>query len=229
MLAPDCLARYTPEGKEMPDLPYSDQRYSSLEAVAFVRAGAIPPGAALREGDILVADAGSGPWAGKGSLWRVRLDNNGPLELLTEDELLSAPVDVAVNIRGVYLFNRNKGFTGATPEPVDDLTRRVIRWDGSRLIRCQLSEPVRDPSALVAAPDSSGVLYAAEGSSGPMSHASQRVLKLTPAREPDSFTLTEIATHFGKLYGGALAIHPDGSLLAVTDHEKKRIFILRQK
>jgi alpha-tubulin suppressor-like RCC1 family protein len=230
MLAPDRLARYTPEGKEMPDLLYTDQRYSSLEAVAFVRAGAMPPGAVLREGDILVADAGSGPWAGKGSLWRARLDNDEPMELLTEDELLSAPVDVAVNSRGVYLFNRNKGFIGDAPTGLeDDLNRRVIRWDGRRLIRCQLSAPVRDPSALVAAPDNSGVLYAAEGSSGPMSHASQRVLKLTPGRESDSFTVREIATHFGKVYGGALAIHPDGSLLAVTDHEKKRIYLLRRR
>jgi alpha-tubulin suppressor-like RCC1 family protein/serine/threonine protein kinase len=229
MLAPDRLARYTPEGKEMPDLLYSDRRYSSLEAVAFVRAGAMAPGAALREGDILVADAGSGPWAGKGSLWRARLDNDEPLELLTEDELLSAPVDVAVNRHGVYLFNRNKGYTGATPEPGDDLTRRVIRWDGGSLIRCQLSEPVRDPSALVAAPGSSGVLYAAEGSSGPLNYAFQRVLKLMPGKEPDSFQVEEIASMFGKLYGGALAIHPDGSLLAVTDHEKKRIYLLRRK
>ncbi len=227
--APDRLVRRTPEGKEMPDLLYSDKRYSSLEAVAFVRAGAMPPGAALREGDILVADAGSGPWAGKGSLWRARLDNDEPLELLVEDELLSAPVDVTVNSRGVYLFNRNKGYLTSAAASDEDLSSRVIRWDGSRLIRCQLSEPVRDPSALVAAPDSSGVLYAAEGSSGPMSHASQRVLKLTPGREPDSFSVTEIATHFGKLYGGALAIHPDGTLLAVTDHEKKRIYLQRRR
>ncbi len=229
-LAPDRLARYTPEGREMPDLLYSDQRYSSLEAVAFVRAGAMPPGAGLREGDILVADAGSGPWAGKGSLWRARLDSDEPLKLLVEDELLSAPVDVAVNSRGVYLFNRNKGFAGSAVASEEDLASRVIRWDGSRLIPCRLSNPVRDPSAMVAAPGDSGLLYVAEGSSGPPNNpTSQMVLQLTPGEEPESFDVRVVARSFGKLFGGALAIHPDGSLLAVTDHEKKRIYLLRRK
>jgi alpha-tubulin suppressor-like RCC1 family protein/serine/threonine protein kinase len=229
-LAPDRLARYTPEGKEMPDLPYSDQRYSSLEAVAFVRAGAIPPGTMLRPGDILVADAGSGPWAGKGSFWRARLDNDEPLELLAEDERLSAPVDVAVNSRGVYLFNRNQGYAGSAVASEEDLASRIIRWDGSRLIPCRLSNPVRDPSAMVAAPGDSGLLYVAEGSSGPPSNpTSQMVLQLTPGKQPESFDVRVIARSFGKLFGGALAIHPDGSLLAVTDHERKRIYLLRRK
>lgn len=228
MLAPDRLARYTAAGRKMLDLLYSDRRYSSLEAVAFIREGAMPAGSVLRAGDVLVVDAGSGPWAGKGSLWRARLDSDEPLELLTEDELLSAPVDVAVNSRGVYLFNRNKGYAGSAAASEEDLSSRVIRWEGSRLIPCHLSQPVRDPSALVAVPGSA-VLYAAEGSSGPMNHGSQRVLRLTPGQEPDAFEAEVIARSFGKLYGGALAIHPDGSLLAVTDHERKRIYLLRVK
>lgn len=221
------LTRYTPSLAEMPSLHYSDKRFSSIESLAFVRPGAIPKlekSGLLSEGDILVADSGRGEFLGRGSLWRCRLDNDDPLQLLTESEVLTGPVDVTIGRGGIYVFNRNAGYAAGDTVSDADFGQRVIRWDGVALHPCRLNEPVRDPSGMVADPQSTA-LFAAEGSSVSGGGPGQRLLRLVPGDKPNSFTVEVIADRFGQLASGALAISEDGNRILLCDNALARIFV----
>ena len=222
------LTRYTPDLTEMPALLYSDKRFSSIESIAFVRPGAVPKlekSGLLREGDILVADSGRGDFLGRGSLWRCRLDNDEPLQLLAESEVLSGPVDVTIGRGGIYVFNRNSGYGAGDTVSDVDFTQRVIRWDGAAFHSCTLSEPIRDPSGMVADPQSTA-LFAAEGSSVSGGGPGQRLLRFVPGEKPDSFTVEVIGDRFGQLASGALAMSEDGSRILLCDNALARIFVL---
>ena len=222
------LTRYTPDFVEMPALHYSDKRFSSIESLAFVRPGAVPKlekSGLLSEGDILVADSGRGEFLGRGSLWRCRLDNDEPLQLLVESDVLTAPVDVTMGRGGVYIFNRNAGYGAGNTVSDADFTQRVIRWDGVAFQPCTLNEPIRDPSGMVADPQSTA-LFAAEGSSVSGGGPGQRLLRLVPGDKQNSFTVEVIADRFGQLASGALAISEDGSRIALCDNALARIFVL---
>ena len=222
------LTRYTPDLAEMPSLHYSDKRFSSIESLAFVRPGAVPKlenSGLLSEGDILVADSGRGDFRGRGSLWRCRLDNDEPLQLLVESDVLSAPVDVTIGRGGIHVFNRNAGYGAGDTVSDVDFTQRVIRWDGAALHPCTLNEPVRDPSGMVADPQSTA-LFAAEGSSVSGGGPGQRLLRFVSGEKPDSFTVEVIADRFGQLASGALAISEDGNRILLCDNALARIFVL---
>ncbi len=222
------LTRYTPDFVEMPALHYSDKRFSSIESLAFVRPGAVPKlekSGLLSEGDILVADSGRGDFLGRGSLWRCRLDDDEPLQLLAESDMLTAPVDVTIGRGGIYIFNRNAGYGAGNTVGDADFTQRVLRWDGAALHPCTLNEPIRDPSGMVADPQSTA-LFAAEGSSVSGGGPGQRLLRLVPGDKKDQFTVELIADRFGQLASGALAISEDGNRILLCDNALARIFVL---
>ena len=109
-----------------------------------------------------------------------------------------------------------------------DTLRRVIRWDGKQFLSCKTSEPIRDPSGLVADP-LSRALYAAEGSSLAVGGPAQRLLRLTPGKRPDTFAVEVIGDRFGQLAGGALGISEDGRRLIIADNALHHIFVLKRK
>ncbi len=222
------LGRATADLQPLPWLTYADGRHSSLEAVDFVRAGSFPPDLPLKAGDLLVVDSGRGDYKGRGSLWQGRADSDAPLTLLGEDkELLTGPVDVTIGQGGVYIFNRNAGYGAHSEVTSADTTDRLIRWQGRGFIGCTVSQPIRDPSALVADPQSRD-LYAAEGSSLPGGGPAQRILRLVPGDKLDVFEVEVIADRFGQLASGALTISPDGNKLIIADNALGCIFILRR-
>ena len=222
------LARLAPDGTALPFITYADNRNSSVEAVAFTRPGLLPAEVALRDGAILVLDSGRGKWKGLGSLWQGSRDGEEPLQLLGEDPVLTAPVDLTLNKNGVFIFNRNVGYAMSAERAEADTHQRIIRWDGKKFIPCPVDIPLPDPSGIVA-DLTSDILYATEGSSGPSHSAIQRLIKLTPGKAPDTFTVEVLATHFGKLHGGSLGISEDGQRLAIADTKTARIYVLKRQ
>ncbi len=209
-------------------LGYADDRDGGPMGFDFVRAGRVPAGTRLREGDVLVADAGFRRMQGRGSLWRFRCDEDAPAELLGEHPaLLTAPIDVAAAPGGVFILNRH-GYQPPTAPTVANRTRRLVRWDGAAFHSCRLDEPVRAPSGLVF-DERTGGFFIAEGTGLPAGEPGHRLLLARPAGERDAYTVSVVADGFGELGDCALGADADGTRLVISDVHHRTLYVLRRK